>query len=43
MQIADLRQPASRQFEPLPAEEPQQRRQKLLWDYRASIDLDVCA
>src|SRR5258705_12908086 len=39
MQIVDLRQLTSRQLEPLLAEEAQQWRQELLWDYRASIDL----
>jgi ribosomal protein S18 acetylase RimI-like enzyme len=39
MQIVDLRQLTSRQLDPLLAEEAQQWRQELLWDYRASIDL----
>src|SRR3977135_278098 len=39
MQIVDLRQLTSRQLEPLLAEEAQQWRQELHWDYRASIDL----
>src|SRR5579872_3034807 len=39
MQIVDLRQLTSRQLEPLLAEEAQQWRRELLWDYRASIDL----
>ena len=39
MQIVDLRQLTSRQLEPLLAEEAQQWRQELQWDYRASIDL----
>jgi ribosomal protein S18 acetylase RimI-like enzyme len=39
MQIVDLRQLTSRQLEPLLAEEVQQWRQELRWDYRASVDL----
>ena len=39
MQIVDLRQLTSRQLEPLLAEEAQQWRQELHWDYRASVDL----
>src|SRR6202790_1933687 len=39
MQIVDLRQLTSRQLDPLLAEEAQQWRRELLWDYRASIDL----
>src|SRR3981189_3269231 len=39
MQIVDLRQLTSRQLEPLLAEEAQQWRQELHWDYRAPIDL----
>ena len=39
MQIVDLRQLTSRQLDPLLAEEAQQWRKELLWDYRASIDL----
>src|SRR5260370_76666 len=39
MQIGDLRQLTSGQLDPLLAEEAQQWRKELLWDYRASIDL----
>jgi ribosomal protein S18 acetylase RimI-like enzyme len=39
MQIVDLRQLTSRQLDPLLAEEAQQWRQELQWDYRTSIDL----
>jgi ribosomal protein S18 acetylase RimI-like enzyme len=39
MQIVDLRQLSSWQLEPLLAEEAQQWRQELHWDYRASTDL----
>src|SRR6202008_3366254 len=39
MQIVDLRQLSSWQREPLLAEEAQQWRQELHWDYRASTDL----
>lgn len=39
MLIVDLRQLTSRQMEPLLAEEAQQWREELRWDYRASIDL----
>ena len=39
MQIVDLRQMTSRQLDPLLAEEAQQWRRDLLWDYRASIEL----
>src|ERR1700687_1624133 len=39
MQIVDLRQLTSRQLDPLLAEEAQQWRRELLWDYRASIAL----
>ena len=39
MQITDLRQLTSRQMEPLLAEEAQQWREELQWDYRASIEL----
>src|ERR1700731_3892191 len=39
MQIVDLRQLTSRQLEPLLAEEAQQWREELHWDYRASTEL----
>jgi RimJ/RimL family protein N-acetyltransferase len=39
MQIVDLRQLSSWQLEPLLAEEGQQWREELRWDYRASTDL----
>ena len=39
MQIVDLRQLSSWQLEPLLAEEAQQWRTELRWDYRASTDL----
>jgi ribosomal protein S18 acetylase RimI-like enzyme len=39
MQIVDLRQLSSWQLEPLLAEEAQQWREELCWDYRASTDL----
>src|SRR5215472_18203072 len=39
MQIVDLRQLSSWQLEPLLAEEAQQWREELHWDYRASTDL----
>src|SRR5258706_15550671 len=39
MEIVDLRQLTSRQLDPLLAEEAQQWRRELLWDYRGSIDL----
>jgi ribosomal protein S18 acetylase RimI-like enzyme len=39
MQIVDLRQLSSWQLEPLLAEEAQQWREELRWDYRASTDL----
>jgi ribosomal protein S18 acetylase RimI-like enzyme len=39
MLIVDLRQLTSRQMEPLLAEEAQQWREELQWDYRASIEL----
>ena len=39
MQIVDLRQLSSWQLEPLLAEEAQQWRQELHWDYRASVEL----
>src|SRR6266436_3454958 len=39
MQIVDLRQLTSRQLEPLLAEEAQQWREELRWDYRASTEL----
>ena len=39
MQIVDLRQLSSWQLEPLLAEEAQQWREELRWDYRASIEL----
>jgi hypothetical protein len=39
MQIVDLRQLTSRKLEPLLAEEAQQWRQELQWDYSSSIDL----
>ena len=40
MQIVDLRQLSSWQLEPLLAEEAQQWREELRWDYRASIGAD---
>jgi ribosomal protein S18 acetylase RimI-like enzyme len=39
MQIVDLRQMSSWQLEPLLAEEAQQWREELRWDYRASTEL----
>jgi ribosomal protein S18 acetylase RimI-like enzyme len=39
MQIVDLRQLSSWQLEPLLAEEAQQWREELCWDYRASTEL----
>ena len=39
MQIVDLRQLSSWQLEPLLAEEAQQWREELRWDYRASTEL----
>ena len=39
MQIVDLRQLSSWQLDPLLAEEAQQWREELQWDYRASIEL----
>ena len=39
MQLVDLRQLSSTQLEPLLAEEAQQWREELHWDYRPSIDL----
>jgi ribosomal protein S18 acetylase RimI-like enzyme len=39
MQIVDLRQLSSWQLDPLLAEEAQQWREELSWDYRASTDL----
>jgi len=39
MQMVDLRQLSSWQLEPLLAEEAQQWREELRWDYRASTDL----
>lgn len=39
MQIVDLRQLSSWQLEPLLAEEAQQWREELHWDYRASVEL----
>ncbi|HVA94446.1 MAG TPA: GNAT family N-acetyltransferase [Candidatus Dormibacteraeota bacterium] len=39
MQIVDLRQLSSRQLDPLLAEEAEQWRQELQWDYQASIQL----
>src|SRR5579872_385607 len=39
MQIVDLRQLSSWQLEPLLAEEVQQWREELRWDYRPSVDL----
>src|SRR5215472_17098254 len=39
MQVVDLRQLSSWQLEPLLAEEAQQWREELCWDYRASTEL----
>ena len=39
MQMVDLRQLSSWQLEPLLAEESQQWREELCWDYRASTEL----
>ena len=39
MQMVDLRQLSSWQLEPLLAEEAQQWREELRWDYRASTEL----